>query len=250
MRVEKHSVLEERLSDVKGDLVKEVRRRTHVSRPWLTCSMVMLVLFLVAALWGAWSVAATGLVRVPVFTALAYDTPVPYREVTPGVSVETYLNEVFTSTLTRRLYEGGGQLTNRSIEVRLSEASLTASVRTFLEESELSWIDASHAQVVIDPEVGAEVFVPFDASLAGQRSALRLQFELSTQDGKLMVVPTTVLVGNAHIPDFVTATFFKPLLEAELAKLNTVMVGYAQISRIEILPRELLISGELAVELN
>ncbi|KKW32189.1 MAG: hypothetical protein UY76_C0037G0002 [Candidatus Uhrbacteria bacterium GW2011_GWA2_52_8d] len=160
VRVEKNAGLESRLDNVKGEVVREVRRRTRTSRPWLTCSLLLLFVLVGVGVWVAWFVAATGLLHVPVFTSLAYEAPAPIRGVTPGVPVETVLEETFTSTLTRRLYEGGGTLTNRSIQVQIQEASLTASLRSFLEEEGLEWIDSAGVQMAVEPGVGIELFVP------------------------------------------------------------------------------------------
>lgn len=247
-RVEKNAGIEQRLADMKGEVVDEVKRRTRRSRPWLTCSLILLVVLVGVCVWGLWTVAATGLVRVPVFTDLAYEIPEPTRPVTPGVPAETIMSEAFTSTLTRRLYEGGGTLSNRSISVEIEETSLTASWRSFLEEGDFDWIDASGAQVVVDPEVGVELFVPLLSSDLG--TAATLTFDLRAQDGNLVVTPTKIQVGKAKIPDVLIAVFLKPLLEAELAKLNAAMVGYAKISTIEILPRVISVSGELSVEVE
>lgn len=247
-RVEKEAGIEKRLEEVKSQMSSEVRRRTRRSRPWLTCSLILLITLLGVCVWAVWTVAATGLWRIPLFTTLAYDIPSPTRDVTPGVPAETVVEETFSTTLTRRLYEGGGTLTNRSIEVTLSESSLTASLRSFLEDADLDWVDASHTQLVVDPEVGVELFVPFTDSELG--TAATLAFAIEASDGNLIVTPTEVRVGSAKVPGFLIATFFKPFLASELAKLNTTMVGYATISTIEILPRELVIMGELAVEVE
>lgn len=247
-RVEKGAGIEKRLEEVKAEVSSEVRRSTRRSRPWLTCSLIMLVVLLGICVWILWTLAATGLWKIPVFTAVAYDVPAPTRDVTPGVPAETVVEETFSTTLTRRLYEGGGTLTNRKIEITLSEASLTASLRSFLEQSNLDWIDTTHAQLVVDPEVGVELFVPFTNSELNTASTLRFVVEAS--EGNLIVTPTEVRVGSAKVPGFLVATFFKPFLVSELAKLNATLVGYATISSIEILPRELLIEGELAVEVE
>lgn len=246
--MEKQAGIEKRLDEVKADMTSEIRRRTRRSRPWLTCSLILLAVFVGVCVWGLWTVAATGLVRVPVFTDLAYKVPTPTRPVTPGVAVETVMNEAFTSTLTRRLYEGGGTLSNRSIHVQLEESSITASLRSFLEEGNMDWIDASGAQVVVDPDVGVELFVPiFGSELA---TAATLSFDLWVQEGNLIVTPREIQVGNARVPDFLIALFLKPFLEAELTQLNAAMVGYAKISTIEILPRAISVSGELSVEIE
>ncbi|MBI4592032.1 hypothetical protein HY733_01125 [Candidatus Uhrbacteria bacterium] len=249
-RVEKQSALEDRLKEVKGDVVMEVRRWTRVRRPWLTCSLVVLVLFLGLCVWAAWGVAATGLIRVPLFTTLAFELPQPTRPVTPGVPAQTVFQETFTSTLTRRLYEGSGILEDRSIELLLSEGSLTASLRSFLEDAGLTWIETSGAQVVVDQEVGVELFLPFSSPVSDLQTAVKATFALEAEQGNLVVTPIDITLGSQRIPDVLVATFLKPFLETELSKLNAAMVGYAQISDVEVLPREVIISSELSVEIQ
>ena len=250
VRIDKQAEIEKRLGEVKDEVSTEMRRRSR-RRPWLTCSLLALCALVAACVWIAWTVAATGLLHVPVFTSLAYEPPAPIREVTPGVPVATVLRETFTSTLTRRLYQGGGNLIDRSIEVHVSEASLTASLRTFLEEANFEWIDVSQAQIVVEPEAGMEVFIPFSSDFSPLHSAITLQGDLSvTQEGHLVVTPAQVVVGRARIPQVLIGLFINPFLEAELARLNTVMVGYAKIFTIEMFSRELLVTGEFSVEVR
>lgn len=246
-RIEKNATMTQSLKEMKGD-VDEVKRRTRRSRPWLTCSLALLALLVAVGLWVGWIVASTGLVRVPLFTSLAYEIPTPTRPVTPGVPAEVILQETFTNTLTRALYEGGGTLTNRSITIELEETSMTASLRSLLEESDLTWLDSSQTQVVVEPEVGVEVFIPIENS--PQSTAITLVFNLGAQEGNLVVAPTDIFVGNARVPDIITTVFLQPFLETELAKLNAAMVGYASIHRIELLPRAISINGELSVSVE
>ena len=231
---------------------REGKKKPHKRRakPWLTCSLFLLLVVLGVLVWGVWIVAATGLVRIPAFTPLAYEQPQPTREVSSGVPVETVLQETFTSTLTRRLYEGGGVLQNRSIEAVVSEASLTASIRTLAEESDFTWLDASRLQVVVDPEVGIEVFIPVTELVSDLDTALVFTFDIQATDGVIEVTPTSVDVGSVQVPNFVIATVLKPVLERELARVNTVVVGYARISQIEIHFGELLVNGELSVKIQ
>lgn len=249
-RVEKEAGLESRLDQVKGEMVREVRKRTRPSRPWLSCFLVFLFLIVGFGLWVAWMVAGTGLVRVPVFTALAYESPNPFRPVTPGVPAEVIWDEAFTSTLTRRLYESGGELGNRTFEVQLSEGSLTSSFRSFMEESGSTWIRGSGAQIAVEPDVGIELFVPLDESVGLGTTGVVATFHLDTVDGGFVVDPTSVVVGSTRIPNFMVALFLSPFLESELSKLNAAMLGYARVTQIDILPRELSVSAEFTVELK
>lgn len=247
-RVEKNARIEQRFTDMKEEVVDEVKRRPRRLRPWLSCSLILFAVLVGFLVWGLWTTAATGLVRIPVFTDLAYEVAIPKRPVTPGVPAQTVMSEAFASTLTRRLYEGEGTLSDRSITVSLEEGSLTASLRSFFEEEDFDWMNVSGVQVVVDPEVGVEVFVP----ILGREltTAVTLTLDFWAQEGNLMVAPVKILVGNVQIPDFLVTVFLKPLLQAQLAKLNTMMVGYAKISTIEILPRTISLSGELSVEIE
>lgn len=249
-RVEKYKEAD-KVDEVEKGRERGRRDETYrKSKPWLTCSLVGLVVVLGVLVWGVWIVAATGLVRVPVFTDLAYEEPQPTREVSSGVPVETVLQETFTSTRTRRLYEGSGALQNRSIEAVVSEESLTASIRTLAEESDFTWLNASDIQIVIDPEVGMEVFTPLDASVSELHTAIITRFHVQANDGVIEVTPTSVMVGDLNLPKFVVATFLKPILGRELAKMNQLVVGYARISEIEIGSGQVAIKGELSVEIE
>ncbi|PJE77260.1 hypothetical protein COV05_00205 [Candidatus Uhrbacteria bacterium CG10_big_fil_rev_8_21_14_0_10_48_16] len=247
-RIEKNASLEKQITDVKGDVVREVRRRTHKGHPWLIALLIFLVLVSGVFIWGAWVVAETGLASVPILSSRAYTIPEPTRVVTPGVPVETVLEEEFTSTLTQRLYEGRGELKDRTLEARISEASLTASLRSIMEESGVEWLDGSNIQAVIEPGLGIEFFVPV-ADVESQ-TALKAIFSISAENGVVVVTPDEVMIGSAHVPNFLIASFLKPYLESELARMNAVMVGYAQISSIEVFSGELVMTGELSVELQ
>ncbi|NQV90474.1 hypothetical protein HQ487_03655 [Candidatus Uhrbacteria bacterium] len=246
-RVEKNAALEKQVSDVKGDVVAEVRRRRNPSSIGMKIGLLLLTIFLSLLLFGAWNIAKMGIVVVPVLSKYAYEVPYPTRVVEPGVSAETILQETFTTTLTRRLYEGGGVLNDRSIQVALTEASLTTSLRSWIEGHSTGMIDVSRAQAVIDPVVGIEIFTPLDGSK--QQTAVTIQFSATSQDGLLVLTPEQVFVGSLEIPHLFLRTFL-PFFEQELARVNAVMVGYAKISSIEVLSGELVVDGELVVEIE
>lgn len=249
-RVEKNAPIEKQIGQVKEEVVREVKHRTRRHRPWLTCSLIILAIMMGVLVWVVWMIAATGLVRIPVFTSLAYEMPEPLREVKPGVPVEMVLEEQFTTTLTRRLYEGGGMLTNRTIETTITEESLTATLRTLLEESGIGWIDPLRSHVIIEPGQGVIIFLPLLKPNNGLQTAISAVFEISAADGVITVVPAHVVVGSARVQDILISVFLKPLLEAELAKVNDLVVGYASISSIGIYSGELVLQGELAVEIQ
>lgn len=249
-RVEKNASIEKQIGQVKEEVVREVKHRTRRHHPWFACSLIILAIMMGVLVWGVWTMAATGLVRIPIFTSLAYDVPEPLRDVKPGVPVEVVLEEQFTTTLTRRLYEGGGVLENRTIETSITEESLTATMRTLIEESGIDWIDPLRSHVIIEPGQGVVIFLPLSQPNNGLQTAIRAVFEISATDGVIAVVPADVVVGSARVPDVLVSVFLTPLLEAELAKINELVVGYASISSIEMYSGELVLQGELAVEIQ
>ncbi len=247
-RIEKNASVEKKLQEVKGDVLREVKLRNRRRHPWLTCSLIALFLLASFFVWIVWLVAATGLVQIPLFTQLAYQSPEPVRSVEAGAPVEVLLQERFTTLLTQRLYEGEGTLENRAIELSIPEASLTASARTLLAQTDVPTIDPAQVQVVIDPSVGIELYAPVRESSLG--TAVTVNFSLEATEGNVAITPTSVEIGSLGIPAFVLTGFFQPLIEQQLRGINEELSGYAQIDAIGITEGALMISGEIAVELQ
>ena len=237
-RIEKQASLEKQIQDVKP------------RKPWFACLMIFFAVFLIGAGFLAWTVASTGLVSIPVFTRFAYTQPVPVREVAPGVPVETVLREQIATSLIQRFREGGRLLPspNQTLEVSVSEASLTATLRSKLEESPLEGLEISALQVILEPDSGIEVFIPVEEN--DLQTAVILFFDVIVKDGAIAVIPKDVFVGSAHVPSFLVAKFLTPLLEQRLAQLNEMIVGYAKISSVDISSGELLIKGTVSVEMQ
>ncbi|NBS41241.1 hypothetical protein EBS80_01100, partial [bacterium] len=118
-RIDKGQSAAEELEKVKGEIVSEVRRGTR-RRGKGTCALVLLALVLAAVSWAAWTVASTGLVRVPVLSGVAYDAPEPSSVVEAGVPLESFVAS--------RLAAAGGTFS-------VPESTLTAFVRDTLSTS-------------------------------------------------------------------------------------------------------------------
>lgn len=247
-RIEKQDSLEKQIQEVKRNIVQEMKPQRKSHKPWFACLMIFFVLFFIGIGSLAWMAASTGLVSIPIFTRFAYAQPVPLREVAPGVPVETVLREHIATSLVQRFREGGRLLPspNQTLEVRISEASLTASVRTKLEESPLDELDISALQIILESDTGMQVFIPVKEN--DLQTAVVLFFDVIVKDGAIAVIPKDVFVGSAHVPSFLVSAFLTPLLEQRLASLNEMIVGYAAISSIDIFSGELLIKGTLSAK--
>jgi hypothetical protein len=204
---------------------------------------LFLVLILLGSALGAfWAVASTGLVRVPVLTDLAYRAPEPVRHVSPGIPLETSVSADIVRAVNAR--GQAGALADRSIELRLSEANFTASLRSLMERSGLNTFDATLAQVTIDPSAGFEFFLPFKDNAQG--SAVRLRVDATAKDGALALKVTRVTVGTLTLPTFLDELLLGPLVRNNLAQFNQEIGRYLTLSSLRFEPGALVVDGELA----
>ncbi|PJA45483.1 hypothetical protein CO174_02955 [Candidatus Uhrbacteria bacterium CG_4_9_14_3_um_filter_50_9] len=247
-RIEKQTDVKEELTKMKGEMVREVRRSGKKARPVLVASLVVLAVLVLIGLFVCWSLAATGLVRVPVFTALAYDVPQPERVVEPGVPLETVAEEQFRSELAKRLQAGGGELKDDVLVFSASESSLTASFRTALEESQVGMIDAGSSQILVQEEVGFSLFLPFEESEL--ESALLVEVNPAVVDEVVVLTLTSVQIGSLNLPLFVVTRLFQPMLQTYVNDLNEAMAGFATITDISTQEGWIEITSRFSVEIN
>ncbi len=226
-RIEKNEDVSGQMKQMKGEVVKEIRKGKQGSRAGLTCAVIFLVILLGAISWVLWVLAATGLFAIPGFSAMAFSEPEPTRIVEPGASVETVLQEEFASVLTERFVAGGGVITDKSITIPLSERAMTASIRELIqEEGELS-LRAEDAQVVVTEE-GLELFVPYDGA---QKTAV-----------------SDVYLGKLKVPEWFKAAFITSTIEQKLPEINAGLAQYATLSDITYKEGLVEVSGTFEVE--
>lgn len=247
-RIEKNTPVTKQLEEMKGSVIREVRDHNKKKRPALTCSLVVLFFIVCFFVWIGWVTAATGLVKVPLLSQLAYDAPQPIRYVEPGTPVEVLVEETFMSELTARLQSGNGTLEDRSISLTISEESLTATLRSLIEKSGMTFFDTANAQVVLDAQRGVELFVPISNN--SRASAITLLLDVGVANGDISVTPTDVHIGNLGIPHVLLTSVFNPLLIQQVEKINTVLTGYASVDSVTLQEGKMILLGELSVEIQ
>ncbi|MFA6131787.1 MAG: hypothetical protein WC702_01800 [Patescibacteria group bacterium] len=220
------------------------QRHGH-GRLWGCLFLFLILLLAVVGL--AWIVAASGLINVPVLSSLAYKTPAPLHVVAAGAPLETYISETFGAVLTERLQSGAGSLADRSVELSLSENSITTSFRTLLKDNNLSFFSGNLAQVAIDERQGVEIFLP----IAGQSNGNALRFIVipAAKDGLVVAEDIKIKIGNLSIPSFLTNIILKPIINNGLSYLNQEIGRYALIDRLETTTGFLKVFGTLTVEI-
>lgn len=247
-RVEKNATVEERLGEVKNEVIRELKRERRRFRPFLTCGALFLLVLVCLCVWCCWKVASTGLIEVPFFTNIAYEEPIPSRVVTPGVPVETVVSAQISSTLASRLQQGDGALGDRQISFSISEESLTASLRSLLEQSGTNLVDSSRAQVAIDEGRGVELFVPIRGN--PRKSALVARVGVDAGNGIAAITPTNIWIGNCHVPSFLVSMFLRPLIAREMKSVQKELSRFAEIKSISTSDGLMRIDAEFTVEIQ
>jgi len=246
-RVEKQTDVKEEITKMKGEMVKEMQRKTRKHRPLITCSIIAFALVIAIAAWIGWIVAGTGLVQVPLFTNLAYEKPVPDRVVVAGVPLEDLIETELRSTLTERLQSGNGELLDNSVQLSVSEDSLTATLRSAIEEQAVPYVDSSNAQVTVHEDAGLQIYLPIENN--PQETALVISLQAISQGGVLELALEDVVLGSVSIPSFILSSGLEPLLNKYLGDLNQALASYATISDFSYNEGWVEISGEFAVEI-
>jgi hypothetical protein len=220
-----------------------LKKKPH---PLVTCMTIVFALVLVFVAAVLWLVAATGIMAIPIFSRLAYETPTPLRTVTPGVPLETYIQSEVSEILTRRLYEGQGSLQDTSLEMRLTEQSFTASLRGLTQEiGEGLPFDFSAAQVALDAQKGAEIFLPIKEN--PQQTAVRICVYASAQDGAVSLEIKEASVGALDVPMSVFNSLLHRVVEQSLRSLYEQLGSYVSLHSITYEDGVMILSGDLAV---
>lgn len=211
-------------------------------RGCFSCALVCLVVGVVFLFWLTWGIASMGFVHVPVFSALAFDEPVPARVVEPAnISPGTWLEDTIVTEFTRRLR--AGEVVNRRISITTPEDVLTTLVRFSAESIDVEEIplDLSRAQIVTQEE-GLEVFAPWK----DRPTAIRLNVLPSIEEGGLQLHVQQVHVGSWRVPKFVISSILNQAVGLGIDEVEKSIGKVLLIEDIAVSEKGLTITGELA----
>ncbi len=247
-RIEKGSGLKEEVEQMKGEMKKEIAATKPKGR-FRSCSFIFFLFVFLLILIGSWSVASTGLVEIPLLSQIAYHTPQPERVVTPGVPVETIVNEQLKTTLLHRLQEGGGTLKDKSLALELSESSVTASLRTLIEKENNKtmtgdMIDSASTQVSISKETGFTFFLP--VSNSPKKTVVIISVKATVNNGVIELIPERFVIGSFSVPRMLISFFLKPFIQSALDSLNQTIGSVIKIQALEYQDGFVTIKGDFS----
>jgi hypothetical protein len=220
-RIEKHQETEQEIAGMKHEVFDAVSKSNRKPHPRLACCGMLMVFFVVGIGVCAWLAAATGLVRVPLVSSLAYERPVPVTEVRAGVPVET--------TIVTQLSASALSDTD-TIDIVLSEESLTASFRTMVEEAGVSFVRTEDVQVAVVEGRGLELFFPLRNN--EQETAVRAILQIGTGSNRLSATVIDVRFGTLPLPSWLIAASVDALVSGVLTRMNESVPAGASITSV------------------
>ena len=243
-RVEKDEDVQTQLAQMHGEMMRTVRRQGGGGKR--IAAVVALVSMLCVALAAGWVVAATGLVRVPVLTGLAYHAPKASHEVRATEPIETLAARSLSDLLGTRLRQGGGKLEDRSFSLDIPEGAFTASLRDAIGRTDQKLVDSTRVQAAVVAD-GLELFMPFADNPQG--SALLLTLRFSAVSGTLASTVSAVRVGSLPLPDPITQAALTPAVGQSLAPFAQALGRYATLRAVSYEPGAIRLTGELSVDI-
>ncbi len=243
-RIEKDAPVKQELESMKSEIVRNVKKGKKRPHPVLTCAVIALIAFLIFIFWLLWSVAATGLVSIPVLSSIAYQVPEPTRQVIPGETIDSYLqSQINQNTLTLT----GSRGEKPTISFQIPEESLTATLQSVVSESASQQFIPDRVQVAVQEGQGLEVFLPLADN--DNDSAITMLLVVSTGDSGLMSELEWVRLGSYTMPRWMSNLFVEPIVRAGLLEMNRTLDTYVQIEAIEYKNRMLQLESRLTQDI-
>lgn len=212
-RIEKNQPVMEEMEEMKGQIMGAVNQKSRRGRWYHYVALAVGLAFLALAAWGVWTLAATGLVKVPVVSGWAYQAPAPTRVVAEGVPFETVVQQQILSS-----------------SLSIPETTLTTELRDSLETSGQTFADPDGAQVAVFADSGVELFLPVRDN--AQDTAIVVRLRLTVEDGVPKATAEEVYVGSWKVGAWLREGIVNPALDAVLDTVAREIEGRVAISSI------------------
>lgn len=190
----------------------------------LILTIVVLVLLVGA---GAYVVAKTGLVNVPVASAIVFTTPKPDHPVVAGTPIESSIATQVQDEVAKQLTAGKTDMTATTLS--LSEQTLTAALREKLKGSTI--VDETTAQAAIVGS-GIELFLPLRQN--GGATALIVTVTPSVQQSVLQFTVTRTSIGQLTLPPWMTSWTLEAAVNAVSKGITDAVGSYATITGVKV----------------
>lgn len=208
----------------------------------LLVSLIVLSLIGLALLF---VVSKTGLVEIPILSALVYQLPQPSRLVSPGTSIEDELQTQLISTLQSKLQND--TISDANVTLIFSEATLTAALRQAIGQGAESIFVKDASQVALLKNGQAEFYLPF-VQKAGS-SVLLVRVLPSLKEGSLAFSVTQAQIGQLPFPGFTRSIVQWPL-DKLVVQVNEWLKNYASVESITMQEGSVSLDGTMTLDLK
>lgn len=248
MRVEKGAEVQQELQKTKAELSAEIKRDTRSGHPILTCLVVGIVIILLITGMVGYSVSRTGLVRLPVFTDLFFETPEPTRLITEeSETVEDYVTQELSDIIGERALAAGGPNFDRFVSLDITEAAFTATLRSAIGRDDSGYFDVERAQNIFSDEVGQEIYLPLANN--DLNNALIIYLEPSVNEDHLLEVSIKEFrIGNFKVPYLLLDATLKKPLNIAIGELNKEIGRYANLESVTVSEGIMNITGNITAD--
>ncbi len=245
-RIEKDSQTKGEMVQMKEDVIKEVRKGKKGGSSKMTCSLIFLFALVVGVFFVLWIIASTGLVSIPLLSRVAYKPLEPTRIIYPGTPVDVVAQETFQTTIAYRLQEGGGEIKDKSISLKIREESLTATLRDTLSVSGLNFFDGANAQIAVLKNGHFEIFIPVTG--INKESSVVLNLSAQIDDGNVVLEIGKMKLGSLTVPKALVSSLVGGAAKNELEILNKDLGSFMKIDSILYEKGQVEFAGSLTVE--
>jgi len=210
-------------------------------RGCFSCAMFCLLVGFVAMTWVLWTVASTGLVRVPLFSLMAFKEPVPTRVVEPvKKDLSTWFQETLVSESVRQARLG---IISRDVTFVIPEETLTGLVRTVETSVAIQDVpvDFSTAQIAtIDDHL--EVFLP----ILGTSTAITVSVvPIFDEVVGLELNIEALKIGSFRVPKILLNTMVKQVVRLGVGEVATLLESTMTLKELSVTSEGLTVKGEL-----
>lgn len=211
-------------------------------RGCFSCAVVFALALIFVFFWFVWSLAATGLVEVPIMTALAFDKPAPDHVVKPSlVSPEDWLQNQVLSQATNRVL--AGKPIDGDLSLVVPESVMTSMLRassSFFPGDKIP-LEIKSGQIAVANDA-LEVFVPISET----ETALKISIIPFLSDGGIGLELKSVKVGSMKVPSLIVKYALNNIVNLGVDKANSSLENLVDITDISVADDGLAVEGSIS----
>lgn len=212
---------------MRGEMLETVKVSGRGVGKKTGCAIILLLVLMAFGLWILVLFARTGLITIPGISPIVFTAPAPDHQVAPGILMEESISQQLSQAST-----------STAIALRMSEESLTASVRRVLAGSNVNFIDAEKTQVIVETD-GIEIFIPVE----GKDTAVMVRLLPEIENGAFTLSIRGVDVGTLALPGVIVDSMLRPAFDASVDEFNRELAKHVLLEQIRLESGSLSISG-------